>query len=70
MAATTIEVIRNTRTIVEVGAKISQQTEGGSGGAPQNVFIQQTDPALTDRPYAWFQTDAGGNIVTLWINTL
>lgn len=31
------------------------------------VFVQQTDPALST-PYVWYQTDAQGSLVTIWIN--
>lgn len=31
------------------------------------VFIQQTDPGLS-RPYVWYQTDATGSLVSIWIN--
>ena len=33
----------------------------------QNVFIQQTDPALTT-PYIWYQTNATGGLISIWIN--
>lgn len=32
-----------------------------------NIFIQQTDPALAT-PYIWYQTDATGSLVSIWIN--
>ena len=33
----------------------------------KEVFIQQTDPGLTT-PYIWYQTDATGSLVSIWIN--
>lgn len=38
---------------------------GTGGGVP--VFVQDTDPALTD-PYVWFEVDGAGNLVTIWVN--
>jgi hypothetical protein len=32
------------------------------------IFIQQTDPAIAV-PYIWYQTDALGGLVSIWINT-
>jgi hypothetical protein len=34
-----------------------------------NVFIQQTDPALSSN-YVWHQIDALGNLITTWVNTI
>ena len=33
----------------------------------QQVFIQQTDPGL-NIPYIWYQIDATGSLVSIWIN--
>lgn len=30
------------------------------------VFVQQSDPAMV-RPGLWFETDASGNLVSLWV---
>lgn len=38
---------------------------GTGGGVP--VFVQDTDPALTD-PYVWFEVDSGGDLVSIWVN--
>lgn len=34
---------------------------------PENVFIQQTDPALAT-PYIWYQVDGTGALVTIWVS--
>lgn len=33
----------------------------------QNIFIQQTNPGLSI-PYIWYQVDATGSLVSIWIN--
>ena len=53
------------------GTQVSNTIIGvGPQGPPgnDNLFIQETEPTVTI-PYAWFQTDELGNLVTLWINT-
>lgn len=42
-----------------------QGVKGEDGNT--NVFIQQTEPGLAT-PYIWYQTDATGSLVSIWIN--
>jgi hypothetical protein len=38
----------------------------GSGGS--NVYVQQNNPNMTS-PGVWYQIDASGNLVTVWVET-
>lgn len=35
---------------------------------PASVFIQQTNPGISGKGI-WWETDASGNLVTLWVET-
>lgn len=53
--------------VVEVVARGPQGPPGGGGGGGSgNVFIQQENPNMTE-PGMWWETDAAGELVTLWI---
>jgi hypothetical protein len=42
-----------------------QGQQGAQGPAgPQNMFIQETDPASAS-PYIWFRTDASGKVIDI-----
>lgn len=43
----------------------NDNSNGNQGNS--NVFIQQTDPALST-PYIWYQTNESGSLVSIWIN--
>jgi hypothetical protein len=47
------------------GIKGDTGNQGEDGNT--NVFIQQTEPGLAT-PYIWYQTDATGSLVSIWIN--
>ena len=47
------------------GDKGDTGNQGEDGNT--NVFIQQTEPGLAT-PYIWYQTDATGSLVSIWIN--
>lgn len=40
--------------------------QGAAG--PQNLFVQQTAPTMPE-PGLWIETDADGDVVTMWVGT-
>lgn len=65
----TVEVVKNVTSTVEVAAPGVQGPPGSGGGSTMvghPTFIQQTDPALTT-PYVWYQTDGTGTVIEIYV---
>lgn len=53
--------------IVAEGHNSNASAFAGGGGGSQQVFVQQTRPAVPG-PWIWYETDASGNVIDLTIN--
>lgn len=58
-----LEEVPGSTELIEVAGPRGLQGEPGPAG-PQNLFIQETEPASAN-PYIWFKTNASGAVIDI-----